>query len=82
MTKLCDVLAFIRPDGEFVCYGENLADTLWLNDTVPVDEAELKLAKTAYEKNQKQIAIQQAEAKNALLAKLGITEEEAKLLLS
>lgn len=82
MTKLEDVLNYLRPNGEFVCYGNKLEDTIWHNDAKPVTEEEYKSGKIAYEKAKAAAETAKANEKAALLAKLGITEDEAKLLLS
>jgi hypothetical protein len=81
MTKLEDVLIFLRPNGQFVCYGNELENTVWHNNCVPVTEQEYKAGKTAYEKAKAENQLAKATEKAALLAKLGITDDEAKLLL-
>ena len=71
---------FIRPNAQFVLRGDELE---WLdeNQTEPT-EAEIKAGFVAYEKQLKVEAKFRADAKSALLEKLGITEDEAKLLLA
>jgi hypothetical protein len=72
----------MRPNDQFVCYGEELEKTLWHNDCVPVTEAEYATGKIAYEKAKKESDKAKAETKSALLAKLGLTAEELTSLLS
>ena len=72
-------IKFIRPGAEFVLRGNEL-DWLDNEQTKPTDE-EIEAGFIAY---QDALAQAQAEAqakRQALLDKLGITEEEAKLLL-
>jgi hypothetical protein len=73
-------IKFIKPDAEFNLIGDELN---WLdqNQTEPT-EAEIKAGWTAYLKAQTAEIKAKAEAKSALLDRLGITEDEAKILLS
>ena len=73
-------IQFIRPNAEFALRDDELE---WLDDTQekPTD-AEIKLGWTAYQAFVKKEAETQATTKAALLDRLGITEDEAKLLLS
>jgi hypothetical protein len=82
MTKLADVLCFLRPNDQFVCYGETLEDTVWHNDCVPVTASEYAAGKTAYEKAKKAEETAKATEKAALLAKLGLTADELASLIS
>jgi hypothetical protein len=73
-------ILFIRPNAEFVLRD---LDIEWMdtNQTQPTEE-EIEAGWIAY---QAKVEADKAEAeakRQALLAKLGITEEEAKLLLS
>jgi hypothetical protein len=82
MSQLSEVLSFMRPNDQFVCYGENLADTIWHNGAMPVTAEELAAGKTAYEKAKKEADKAKAAEKTALLAKLGLTADELAALLS
>jgi MOSC domain-containing protein YiiM len=64
----------------WVITGEEI--TLWDNPEVQPSIAEIKAAAASYQATQDAIAAQKAEAKTALLERLGITVEEAQLLLS
>ena len=70
----------IRPSAQFVLRDDELE---WLdeNQTKPTD-SEIKSGWTAYQAFVKKESETQAVAKAALLERLGITEDEAKLLLS
>ena len=74
-TKLTQVLQFIRPAAEWTLRGEELE---WLDEsqTKPT-QAELIKGLADLEKSQIAAATQKA----ALLARLGITADEAKLLI-
>lgn len=73
-------IQFLRPKAEFVLRGENLE---WLdsNQTQPTEE-EIQTGWIAYQAKVESDKIQADNKRQALLDKLGITEEEAKLLLS
>ena len=73
-------IQFIIPDAEFVLVGDELT---WLdkNNTKPTKK-EIEAGWIAYQAAQEAEAEAKAQAKAALLAQLGITEEQAKLLLS
>lgn len=70
----------IRPNAQFVLRDDELE---WLDDNQEKPtEAEIKLGWIAYQAFVKKEAETQAATKAALLERLGITEDEAKLLLS
>ena len=73
-------IKYIKPNAEFILNDNELT---WLdqNQTEPT-EAEIEAGWVAYQAAQQAEAEAQAAAKAALLAQLGITEEQAKLLLS
>jgi hypothetical protein len=73
-------IKYIRPNAEFILNDNELT---WLdqNQTEPT-EAEIEAGWVAYQAAQQAEVEAQAVAKAALLAQLGITEEQAKLLLS
>ena len=81
MHKAAEVLNLLRPEGGWVVTGDNFEGIEFIS-CEPITKKQfddgLKIidAKIA-EKNQAK-----ADAKTALLEKLGITEDEAKLLLS
>ena len=75
-----DVILFIRPNAKFALRGDELE---WLDEsqTKPTD-VEIEAAWSTYQTVQATQAAAKATAKAALLTQLGITEEQAKLLLS
>ena len=80
---LTDAILSLRPNSQFTFFGDDYSTIQWrvLEGTAPTkkqidDEiARLKIAHETAEANK-------AVAKTALLARLGMTEDEAKLLLS
>jgi hypothetical protein len=83
MPRLNEVIAYLRPDAEWALVGESISDLTFSDDSVaPITQAEY--AKGEKELIAKETADKQADttAKAALLNRLGITEDEAKLLLS
>jgi len=73
-------IQFIRPDAQFVLQDDEL-DWLDENQDKPT-EAEIKAGWVAYQTAQRAEAEAKAAQKAALLDRLGITEEEAKLFLA
>jgi len=71
---------FIKPNAEFTLVGDELT---WLdeNQTQPT-EAEIEAGWIAYQASKADEAEAKSTAKVALLDRLGITADEAKLLLS
>jgi hypothetical protein len=80
MIRLIDVLQFIRPGAEFYISGDELT---WVDEvqTQPT-AAEIKAGWIACEAAQQAEADAKAAQKAALLERLGISEDEAKLLLA
>jgi hypothetical protein len=79
-SEIVKTIQFIRPDAEFSLSGDELT---WLDkkQTQPTD-AEIEAGFIAYQTALKSEAKTKADAKAALLNRLGITAEEAVLLLS
>jgi hypothetical protein len=73
-------IKFLKPNAEFNLIGDDLE---WLdaNEIQPTD-AEIETAWIAYQETEKTKAKTKAQAKADLLNRLGITEDEAKLLLA
>ena len=73
-------IQFIRPDAQFVMIGDVVE---WLDTTqAEPTEKEIKDGLIAYQTAQQAEDQAKATAKAALLSRLGITAEEARLLLS
>jgi hypothetical protein len=79
MIRFEDAIVELRPNAQFVCYGGNL-EGLKFDDSTIKKPTQKEVADTIKALEAKETA--KAEAKAALLEKLGITEAEAKLLLS
>ena len=82
MAFIGDVIMYLRPNGGFVCRGLEYEDIEFMGDEPPFTKEEFLAAFAEYDAF---IAEKEAQAqadKAALLARLGITAEEAKLLLS
>lgn len=82
IIKGVDVLRVLCPDGGWVISESDFDNIIWTDDRP-------RCTKEAFEKKLIELQEKAAEeemnrqiARNALLEKLGITEEEAKLLLS
>lgn len=75
-----NAILFIKPNAKFALRGDDLE---WFDkkQTEPTDE-EIQEGLIAYNEAQKTEAKAKAKAKTELLDRLGITEDEAKLLLS
>jgi hypothetical protein len=75
-----NAILFIKPNAKFALRGDDLE---WFDkkQTEPTDE-EIEAGLIAYEEAQKTESKAKTKAKSALLDRLGITEDEAKLLLS
>ena len=80
MVKGSDVLAMLRPEGGWLIRGNEYSGIEWV-DCEPLSEEEFNAGFAEYNAwKAEQEATAQAK-KQALLDRLGITEEEAKLLL-
>lgn len=73
-----EILEFLRPNEGWTIYQNDLSKVVYDENVAPITETEIATAVAALEtKKQQEIA-----AKNAVIEKLGITADEAKLLLS
>lgn len=81
MTKGSDVLNMLIPTGGWVINGDNYEGIEFIEAT-PITKEEYELGFVQYETWKSEQETTKAAEKEALLARLGITEEEAKLLLS
>ena len=76
------VLFMLCPDIEYTLSGENYEDIVWHNGIPAITKAQYEAGFAQYDS----LKAEQAEAKAtqtaALLDRLGITEDEAKLLLA
>jgi hypothetical protein len=82
MTRPNDIIRMLVGNVEFVCRGSNYDDIDWLGNTPPITKEQYEKGFEQYNAWKAEQEAIQAEAKTALLDRLGITEDEAKLLLS
>ena len=81
--QLDKIIRHLRPNAEFVIYGDTLQGLEFIDQSIiKPTQTEIELAWLEIQKAENETAINQEKARQALLNKLNITEEEAKLLLS
>ena len=80
MATGAEVLCMLQPKGGWVIYG-NEYEGIQFIDCDPITEAEFNAGFAQYDAWKAQQDADKAAARAALLARLGITEEEAVLLL-
>jgi hypothetical protein len=81
MVTGAEVLSMLYPKGGWAIRGDEFEDIDFL-ESVPITKKQFKDGFNAYDTWKAEQEAAQATAKAALLAKLGITAEEATLLLS
>ena len=81
MTKPQDVLTFLIPNGGWTMKGDQFSGVQFL-DCEPITEQQFNEGFAKLEKSKIEQESQRIAEKAALLAKLGISESEAALLLS
>ena len=82
MATGMNVLSMLRPNGGWVVYGDDFDSIIYDEGVTPVTKKEFEDGFTQFDIWLSQQEATQAAEKAALLAKLGITADEAKLLLS
>jgi len=80
MANGSDVLTMLIPDGGWVMYGEDFEGIQFIEAT-PITKAEFEAGFAQYDAWKTEQDASKATAKAALLNKLGITEDEARILL-
>jgi len=80
---LTQAIRLLKPNSEFVFYDNDYSTIIWhtLDGEAPTQK-EIDAAIEQIKAEEAQAAATKATAKAALLTQLGITEEQAKLLLS
>jgi len=80
---LTQAIRLLKPNSEFVFYDNDYSTIIWhtLDGDAPTQK-EIDVAIEQIKAEEAQAAATKATAKAALLTQLGITEEQAKLLLS
>lgn len=81
MTNGADVLAMLIPQGGWIITGEEYENIEFL-ECDPISREEFEAGFAQFETWKAQKTADDAASKSALLARLGITENEARLLLS
>lgn len=81
MAKSYQVLAMLIPGGGYVQYGEEYEGIQFI-ECEPITKKQYEDGFAQYDAWKAQQEAETATAKTALLEKLGITEEEARLLLA
>lgn len=81
MAKGNQVLMMLIPDGGWIISGDDYEGITFL-ECEPITKAEYEAGFAAYDAWKTEQDAKAAADKSALLAKLGITEDEARLLLS
>ena len=83
MANLTEALVLLKPTAEFVIYNDDLDSIVWhkIEGKVPTI-TEIEAAKIKVDEIKLAEDAMKIKAKNALLEKLGITAEEAQLLLA
>lgn len=80
MNKTVKVLQSLLPDGGFAVYGDSYEDIVFI-EAKPITKAAFQKAFDSYDSDVLAAAAKASADKAALLAKLGITADEAALLL-
>jgi hypothetical protein len=80
MAKSSDVMSMIYPNGGWIAVGDDFGGIQFL-ECEPLTKADYEKAALSYDAWVIEKKELKAAAKTDLLAKLGITEEEARLLL-
>lgn len=82
MAKTRDVLQMLCQGVEYVTRGEDYEDIDWLGNKPAITKKQYEAGFAQFDAWKAEQDAAQAAAKAALLDRLGITEDEAKLLLS
>jgi hypothetical protein len=82
MAKVYEVLEMLCKGVEYVYRGENYEDIDWLGEKPAITKAKFEAGFAQYDAFKAEQDAAQTAAKSALLDRLGMTEDEAKLLLS
>ena len=75
-------LGSLAPGKEWSLDGDNYENLIWFSTGTAPSFSEIQAESLLLEQKQAQIELEKSIKKAALLEKLGITEDEAKLLLS
>lgn len=82
MTRGADVISFLCPNVEFAMSGDDFDSVLWVNlDKAPITKKQYQDGFAKYETWKTKNDADKESAKQAILDRLGLTADEAKLLL-
>lgn len=81
LNKGKEVMEYLRPNGGWVIYGEDFDSIQYFDGCEPIDKPEFDNALANIESILNAQQQTKTSQRQALLDKLGITEEEARLLL-
>lgn len=79
--KIAEIVSFLRPNGGWVIQGDEYEGITFI-EAQPFTKAEFEATKPKVEAAKTKLEAEKQAKKQALLDRLGITEEEARLLLS
>jgi hypothetical protein len=82
MATSSDVMSMLCPAGGYIMYGDDFDGITWVDDRPRCTKAEYEAGFATYDAWKTEQDTAKAATKAALLARLGITADEAKLLLS
>jgi hypothetical protein len=82
MIRVSDVLGMLCPGVEWTVYGDKFEDIIWHNGESPITKKQFTDGFAKFEDQKAKQDAAKAKAKAELLDRLGITAEEAQLLLS
>ena len=82
MATSADVLNMLIPNGGWVIYGQDFDSIIYDEGVTPITKEQFEAGFAQYDAWKAEQDTKAAADKAALLAKLGITADEAKLLLS
>ena len=82
MAKGSDVLIMLCPNVEYTIYGDDYDSIIWHKGTAAITKAKFEAGFAQFDAWKAEQDAAQIAAKAALLDRLGITADEAKLLLS
>jgi hypothetical protein len=82
MAQAYQVLEMLCPEGGWIIVGEDFDNITWVDERPRCTKAQFEAGFAEYDSWKAEQAQAKATQKAALLDRLGITEEEAKLLLA
>ena len=77
-----DVLTMLCPNVEWTIYGDDFESIQWKTKTAPITKAQFEQGFEDYDAWKNQQQANKLSSKQAILDKIGLTAEEAQILLS